>query len=261
MADWLSQLLAADFAAREAERQRQAAQQAAYQTQLNDPNSWFNQRIAAAELAAADQNEFNRDITSGNLDVNRQNADTSRMNAETDRMHREALVQQAADDLAFKYFQQGQQFLTQQGQLGLNTLQLGSTLKGPRNWDTYLETAAQAGGNPLLQQAMGTWASLTGNRPNTGAVAGGLPQKFDLNALFSDFTGQGVAGQAGQRNSALDTVAMNPGQAAPGWWQGLSGDERERAAGYWESNGWSVPSVLNSLSYTAPNQGYGYGGI
>lgn len=222
--------------------------------QLNDPNSWISQRIAAAERAAADQNQFNRGISQGGLDVQRQNANT-------DRAYREALVKQAADDLAFKYAQLGQDSTFKQGQLGLDTLKLGASLTGPRRWDQYLETAAQAGQNPILNQAMNTWSSLTGGRPNTGAVSGPLPQRFDLNALFSDFGGGG--GQGGQlsRDENLDRVAMQPGFAAPGWWQGLSGDEQERAKGYWETRGWSPSSVLNSLSYTAPVQGLGYGGI
>lgn len=289
MADWLTNILAADFAAREAERQRQAAQQAALQAQLNDPNSVYNQRIAAAEAAAAEQNQFNRDITQGGLDVQRQNAktnqynartsrqnadtsqftaETGRYSAETDRTYREQLVKQAAEDLAFKYYQQNQQNAIAQGQLdvsrgnlGLNTLQLGSSLTGVRNWDRYLETAAAAGQNPMLQNALGTWSSLTNVRPNTGAVSGPLPQKFDLNALASDFMGGGASGQAGQRNADLDRVAMNPASAAPGWWQGLSGDEKQRSLGYWESNGFSPSSILNSLAYTAPNQGFSYGGL
>ena len=230
-------------------------------------NTPYGQRLAAAEAAAADQNTFNRGITQGGLDIQRGNLALNQTNSAADRAYKEALVAQAQKDLEFKYYQQNQSNQIAQGNLdvnrgtlGLNTLKLGSELTGPRNWDRYLETAAQAGQNPLLQQAIGSWASLTGQRPNTGAVNGPLPQRFDLNALASDFTGQGAAGPGRQRIAALDTVAMNPGQAAPGWWQGLSSDERERAKGYWESNGWSPDSVLNSLAWTAPNQSLGYSG-
>lgn len=216
-------------------------------------NTPYGQTLQATEQAAAEQNQFNRGIASGNLGVSQAQQQS---NAENQR----AQVEQAKHDLKFRYYQQNQNNQVATGTLGLNTLQLGASLKGPRNWDTYLETASQAGQNPILQGALGSWASLTGNRPNTGAQQGPLPQKFDLNALASDFSGQGVTGQAGQRNSALDTVAMNPGQAAPGWWQGLSGDEQERAKGYWETNGFSPDSVLNSLAWTAPSQGLGYGG-
>jgi hypothetical protein len=254
--------------------------------------SWLDDILGQAgdwEAAAADQNGFNRDIQTGQLDVQRGNlgvakqnaktaatsakgqieigktnaktarysAETGRFSAEADKAYKEGLIEQAKKELEFKYFQQNQNYQTDQGKLGLSTLELGAGLKGPRNWDTYLETASQAGQNPLLQQAMGSWAQLTGNHPNTGAVNGPLPQKFDLNALASDFMGGGVSGPA-QRNTALDTVAMTPGQAAPGWWQGLSGDEQERAKGYWETHGWSPDSVLNSLSYTQGNQGLSY---
>lgn len=234
---------------------------------IEDPNNPYGRRLVAQEAAAADQNTFNRGIAQGGLDVQRQNADTNYYSAQTSRLTAEAnaaairaQIEQAKKDLQFRYYQQNQNNQMARGQLGLETLKVGSSLTGPRNWDRYLETAAAAGRNPMLQGAVGTWASLTGQRPNTGAVNGPLPQKFDLNALASDFSGQGASGQAGQRIAALDTVAMNPGQAQPGWWQGLSSDEKERAKGYWETNGWSPSSVLNSLAWTQPNQGLGYGG-
>ncbi len=227
----------------------------------------YGQTLQAAERAAADQNTFNRGITQGGLDVQRQNANTSLYSAQTSRLSAEAnaeasraQIEQAKKDLQFRYYQQNQNNQMARGQLGLDTLKVGSSLTGPRNWDRYLETAAAAGQNPMLQGAVGTWASLTGQRPNTGAVNGPLPQKFDLNALASDFSGQGASGQAGQRIAALDTVAMQPGAAQPGWWQGLSRSEKERAKGYWETNGWDPDTVLNALAWTQPNQGLGYGG-
>lgn len=237
-------------------------------------NPAYNDRISAAEAAAADAAErarenAERDSRSRRMDskTNRYNAETNRYNAKTDRRYKEALVQQAKDELAFKYHQQAQTYEIQRGTLGLNTLELGSRLRGPRDWDQYLETASRAGQDPILKGAMDTWASLSNVRPNTGAVPGPLPQRFDLNALASDFMGQGVTQQASggvydpmqNRNAALDTVAMG-GAPAPGWWQGLSDDERERAKGYWETRGWSPTSVLNSLSYQSVNQGLGYGG-
>jgi hypothetical protein len=240
---------------------------------LNDPNSWMSQRFSAAEAAAADQNQFNRGITQGGLDVNRQQADTQRYSAETGRQvagadaaYKKALIKQAAEELAFKYHQQSQtneieqgKLAVSEGQLGLGTLQLGAGLRGPRDWDQYLETAAAAGGDPMLQKALGSWSSLTNPRPNTGAVGGPLPQRFDLNALVSDFTGGVGQGRAQTRDANLDAVAM--GQApAPGWWQGMSGDEQDRSLGYWETRGFSPRSVLNSLAYQQIGQGLGYGG-
>lgn len=251
--DWLMQLLASEFAAREAQRQQQAAQQAALQAQINDPNSEYNRRLRAAERAAAEQNEFTRGIT------NRQTA-TGEYNSRTDRAYREALVKQAAEDLAFKYAQLAQSNELERGKLGLSTLQLGASLHGPRDWDSYLETAAQAGQNPILNRAMSTWSSLTGVRPNTGAVNGPMPQRFDLNALASDFgMGGGGAGRELPRDANLDAVAMGTAPD-PGWWQSLSPDERQRAQGYWETHGWSPDDVLSRLSYTAANQGLSYGG-
>ena len=218
------------------------------------PRDEVLRRFAAAEAAAADQNDFERGIKTGDQDIRRQAS-------ETDQQYKESLVQQAKDQLAFSYAQLSQQGQTAQGQLGLGTLSLGASLTGPRRWDQYLETAAAAGQNPQLQNAIGTWSSLTGIRPNTGAVSGPLPQKFDLNALASDFMGGGGAsGQAGRRDANLDAVAMGQG-TQPGWWQGLSDDEQQRAQGYWETRGWSPSSIRNSLAYQSPNQGLAYGGV
>lgn len=222
-------------------------------------------RWAAIEQAAADQNQFNRGISSRQVGVSEKNAGTARYSAEADARYKQALIKQAAKELEFKYHQQAQtyeiqkgQLAVSEGQLGLGTLQLGSQLRGPRDWDQYLETAAAAGANPMLQKALGSWSSLTNVRPNTGAVNGPLPQRFDLNALVSDFTG-GQGPRQPSRDANLDAVAM--GQApAPGWFQGLSGDEQDRALGYWETRGWSPRSVLNSLSYQQIGQGLGYSG-
>lgn len=258
---------------------------------VNAPTDGLDARQQAVEAAQADQNGFNRDISTGNLDVNRGTLDVSRQNAktnkqnartnqvqaqtgqfsaQTDRSYKEALVAQAKDELAFKYAQQAQTYQIQQAGVANDTLKLGASLRGPRDWDKYLETAASAGQNPQLQGALKTWSSLTNVHPNTGAVAGGNPQTYNLDSLYSDFTGSGVtSGQGGQgsggytapRDANLDAVAMTPGKAGnPGWWQGLGTDEKERAKGYWESHGWSPDSVLNSLSYTSVNQGLGYGG-
>lgn len=227
-------------------------------------NSPYGRRLTAAEQAAAEQNKFNRGIQTGQLGVSRQNANTSRYSAETSRMSARAQIEQAKQDLALRMQQEAHQYELGRGNLGLNTLQLGASLHGPRNWDSYLETASRAGQNPILQGALGTWSSLTNVRPNTGAVAGPLPQRFDLNALAGDFMGGGQGSGGGvydpmqHRDQNLDRVAM--GGSSPGWWQSLSPDERERAKGYWEQRGWSSDDVLSRLSYTAANQGLGYAG-
>lgn len=221
---------------------------------MDDPNNPYGRRLAAAEQAQAQQNKFEQGIKQGDLALRQQTG-------AADIAYKQSLVKQAKDDLAFRYYQQNQQNAIAQGGLGLNTLQLGASLHGPRNWDSYLETASQAGQNPILNQAMDTWSSLTNVRPNTGRVNGPMPQRFDLNALASDFMGGG-GGQSRElpRDANLDLVAMQPGAASAGWWQGLSGDEKQRAMGYWEKRGWSPDSVLNSLAYTAPTQNFAYSG-
>lgn len=231
----------------------------------------YGQSLQAAERAAADQNTFNRGIAQGGLDVQRQNADTTYYSAQTARMTAEAQreatraqVEQAKKDLQFRYYQQDQNNRVAQGQLYNSTLQIGAGLRGPYDWDAYLETRARAGQNPLLQQAGQTWSSLTNIRPNTGAVQGPQPQRFDINALAGDFMGAGGGNGGGSfelpRDANLDAVAMNPGAAAPGWWQGMNEDERQRAKGYWDRRGHSSSSILNSLAWTQPTQGLGYGG-
>jgi hypothetical protein len=215
-------------------------------------NTPYGARIAAAEAAQAAQNAWNQRFQYDQLGVSKQNAQTQLMSAR-------AQIEQAKQDLELRRQQEAHSYEMQRGNLGLNTMQLGASLHGPRQWDQYLRTAAAAGQNPILQGALGTWSSLTNVRPNTGAMGGPLPQRFDLNALSGDFMGGVGQSQANQRNADLDRVAMG-GAPAPGWWQGLSGSEQERAKGYWENNGWDPNSVLNSLSYTATNQGLGYSG-
>lgn len=249
-------LLAAQLAAEEADRRSRAAAQAAQQAALKDPNSPEYKAARAAEAAAANQNTFNRGITKDTLGVSQQNS-------KNDQAYKQAQVQQAKDQLQFQYAQMAQTGQNQQGQLGLQTLQLGAGLRGPRDWLSYMDATAGAGQNPLLQQAVGTWADLTNNRPRgTGAWQGATPQKFDLNALASDFgLGSGSSSGSSPRIAALDTVARNPGQAAPGWWQSLGPDAQEMAKGYWEKNGDSADTILNRLSYTAPTNSFGYNGI
>lgn len=248
----------------------------AAQDALFGPSTPYGQRLAAAEAAQADQNTFNRGITQGTLDVNRQNADTSLFGAQTTRMTAEsqaasarAQIDQAKKDLEFKYYQQNQNNQIAQGTLDVNrgqlfnsAMQIGAGLRGPYDWDSYLQTRAMAGQNPMLQQAGQTWSSLTNIRPNTGAVAGPAPRAFDINALAGDFMNGGGGGSVSTlpRDANLDAVARNPGSAAPGWWQGLSEDERQRARGYWDKRGESSTSILNSLAWTQPTQGLGYAG-
>lgn len=217
----------------------------------------IGQRAAAQEKASAYNTGFDQDIRQGTLDINRQNANTTRQTSQ-------AQVEQAKKSLQFQYAQLAQQGQLQQGQLGLSTLTLGSQLRGPRDWLSYMDATAGAGQNPMLQQAVGAWADLTNNRPRgTGAWNGAAPQKFDLNALASDFMGGG-GGQGGggsPRISALDQVARTPGAAAPGWWQSLGSDAQEMAKGYWEKNGDSPNTILNRLAYNQPTQGFGYSGV
>lgn len=243
----------------------------AAQEAMFGPDTPYGRRLAAAEAAAADQNTFNRGIQQGGLDVQRQNANTSLYSAQTSRLSAEAnaeasraQIEQAKKDLQFRYYQQNQNNQIAQGQLYNSTLQIGAGLRGPYDWDAYLETRARAGQNPLLQQAGQTWSSLTNIRPNTGAVQGPQPQRFDINALAGDFMGAGGGNGGGAfelpRDANLDAVAMNPGAAAPGWWQGMNEDERQRAKGYWDRRGHSSASILNSLAWTQPTQGLGYSG-
>lgn len=79
-----------------------------------------------------------------------------------------------------------------QGQLGLNTLQLGSQLSGPSNWLQYENAAAGARANPNLQQGVASWADMTNNQPTgTGAMqAGYQPQARTVGTMAQDFTGQ-----------------------------------------------------------------------
>jgi hypothetical protein len=93
-------------------------------------------------------------------------------------------------------------------QLGLGTLQFGSTLSGPGKWLEYENAAGAARANPALAQGVASWADMTNGRPTGGGgwAAGYQPQVRSLGTMANDF------GYGGGIGSTADLVA----QAAQG---------------------------------------------
>jgi hypothetical protein len=225
----------------------------------NDPGAqarWVQQFLktpegkpyADSEAASAAQNTFNQNLQTSQLGV-------SQATQRAQQANMEALVQQAKDQLAFERERQNQQnqiaqgnlevargglevqrgqLGVSQGQLGLGTLQLGAQLRGPRDVFAYDRMAGATSSNPILANAVSTWADLTNNRPTgMGAWQGGTPERASLGALAADFGGLGSpaagAGSAAggdngkqQTLAALDNFFRNPHQAAPGFLESMN---------------------------------------
>lgn len=227
-------------------------------------NSPYGRRLTAAEAAAAKQNEFNQGITTRQVGVQEAQQQANAAN-------QRALVQQAKDALAWQREQgraqqalaertQAQQFQLGQGNLGLNTLQLGSNLRGARDIFAYDRAAAGASSNPLLSSAVSTWADMTNNRPTgMGSWQGGNPERMTLGALANDFGGFGLGATPGsvsatngggkeQTLRALDEIARNPQQAHTNWWASLNPEQQQMAVGGWEELGHQPTVVLSRLN-------------
>jgi hypothetical protein len=252
-------------------------------------NTPYGQRLQAAEAAAAAQNTFNQGIQTGQLGVQQAQ---QRATAQ----YQQALVQQAREQLAFERERQAQQHQiaqgqldvsrgqlgVSQGQLGLGTLQLGAQLRGPRDVFAYDRMAAATSSNPILANAVSTWADLTNNRPTgLGSWQGGTPERASLGALAADFGGLGrttegpgsgggggggaatsatepasvFSGGKQQTLAALDQIARSPNQAHTGWWGSLDPNQQQMAIGAWEELGHDPNTVLSRLRAGRVNQG------
>jgi hypothetical protein len=265
-------------------------------------NSPYGQRYAKYEEGQARQNSFNNQIKLDTLGVSKQKLDndyrtamaTARNDAEKNeitRQYQQGLIRIAEGDLEVKRgdlalrgelgrgdlalrgeLGRGDLALRQdlgygdlalrQGTLGLNTLQLGSQLRGPRDWLQYQRAASGANQNPVLTGAVDAWASLTQNKPTgLGAWGGGEVQPFDLNALSSDFGGPG-AGQNGPMYTpeqqafmqTADQAAKSPNQLGAGWWESKSPDQQQMYVGAWDVLGHSPDTVLSRYKNTRIGQ-------
>jgi hypothetical protein len=263
----------------------------------NDPGAqarWVQQFLktpegkpyADSEAASAAQNTFNQNLQTSQLGVSQA---AQRATAQ----YQQALVQQAREQLAFERDRQNQQHQiaqgqldvsrgqlgVSQGQLGLGTLQLGAQLRGPRDVFAYDRMAGATSSNPILANAVSTWADLTNNRPTgMGAWQGGTPERASLGALAADFGGLGrttegpgsggggaatsatepasvFSGGKQQTLAALDQIARNPQSTSANWWGNLNPTQREMAIGGWLELGHDPDSVLSRYGASRINQG------
>ena len=252
----------------------------------NDPNAaamaWetspLGQRYAKYEEGLATQNAFNnarildgiqiqKDTLKYQRDVAMMNARTAQEQNEIDRWYKGELVRIADADIEIK--RGGLD--VQRGQLGLSTAQLGASLRGARDLWAYDRAAGAANQNPILRQAVSTWANMTNNSPTgLGAWGGGDPERMSLNALSADFGGPGggvtpgsVSDMYGGGSSksetlrALDAVARNPQQAAAGWYESMNPTQQQMTLGAWEELGHDPDTVLSRYRNSRINQSIG----
>ncbi len=245
----------------------------------------------AAERAQAEQNDWTRSYQGEDQDIRR---DQQRSSADYQRalvqnakaqlawqmeqgraqlgLSREDLAlrgELGRGDLALRQQTQAQNFQLGQGNLGLGTAQLGASLRGPRDIFAYDRVAAGVSSNPLLQSAVSSWADMTNNRPTgMGSWQGGNPERMTLGALANDFAGWGMGATPGSVSAtngggkqetlrALDEIARNVHQTAPGWWESLNPTQQQIAMGAWEETGHDVPTVLGRLNASRIRQGIG----
>lgn len=252
----------------------------------NDPNAaaqaWetspLGQRYAKYEEGLATQNEFNnqrvldgiqiqKDTLKYQRDVAMMNARTAQEQNEIDRWYKGELVRIADGELEIK--RGGLD--VQRGQLGLDTLELGASLRGARDLWAYDRAAGAANQNPLLRQAVSTWANMTNNSPTgLGAWGGGDPERMGLNALSADFGGPGggvtpgsvsdMYGGGSSKNEtlrALDAFGRNPHQAAAGFFESMNPTQQQMLLGGLEELGHDPDTVMSRYRNTRINQGLG----
>ncbi len=181
----------------------------------------YGQRLKAAEEAQAAQNAWNQKFQTtgqnnthqyqmGQLGVQQGQLGVSQAAQKSTAEYQKGLLEQARQQLEVQ--KTGQQLQT-----GYQTLDLGSRLRGERDYFQYQQMAAGASGNPLIAGAVQTWANMSNNRPTGGgAWAGGTPQPMTVGALTSDM---GAATPGGQMNAAGNAVTDQGGQQTGGAYQ------------------------------------------
>lgn len=222
----------------------------------------------------AENNEFNRNLQTDTLALNRdklkQDWQIAKLNARTkaeelavDKAYKEALIENARAELGLK-----------QANLGLDTLKLGSTLRGPRDYFFYGEAAAGARQNPALQAGVASWADMQRRTPTgLGAWGGGEPERMNLQALAQDFgggwfgatpgSGMTVSNtQSGNVNpnttlSYFNEIGKSPNRVAPGWFESLDKTQRDLFLGGLDYLGHDADTWMQRYEGTRPNQGIG----
>lgn len=150
----------------------------------------------AAQQATAAYNQGQLGVQQGQLGVNQQAQQSTAQ-------YQQGLLENARQQLE-------QQKTGQQLQTGYQTLDLGSRLRGSRDYFQYQQMAAGAQGNPLIAGAVNTWANMSQDRPTGGgAWAGGTPEPMTLNALTHDMGASG-----GQMNAAGNATTDQAGGGA-----------------------------------------------
>lgn len=231
----------------------------------------YGQTLQRGEEALAAQNAWNRNFqTTGQQNTHAYQMGqlgVSQAAQQSTAEYQRGLLENAR--AALEVQKTGQQLNT-----GYQALQLGSQLRGPRDLWAYDRTAGAAGSNPLIANAVSTWANMASNRPTGGgAWNGGNPERMTVGALAQDFGGMNAglnattdpmgissttAGSGKQQTlMALDEVARNPHKVAPGWWESKSGTQQQMALGAFEELGHDPDTVMSRLNAGRLRQGIG----
>lgn len=159
----------------------------------------------------------------------------------------------------------------QAANVALQAGQLGASLRGPRNWATYLRTAYDTANSPVS-----SFVSSVPGGLGQGASEG--TRRLTLTDVLNDFgVGQGRSadgtpgtsltayspngvtaadlGLGGQDEMTLRNYFNSPNQAPVTWWSSKSEDQREYLRGLMEEWGFSPSTVESRLYSTRPSQG------
>lgn len=159
----------------------------------------------------------------------------------------------------------------QAASLALQAGQLGASLRGPRNWATYLRTAYDTANSPVssfvssVPGGLGQGASQDTRRLtltdvlNDYGVGSGRSAEGTPGTSMTAYSPNGVTaadlGLGGSDETTLRNYFNSPNQAPVGWWESKSEDQRQYLRGLAEEWGFSPDTIEQRYRNTRPNQG------
>lgn len=210
----------------------------------------------AAQRATDATNQLKRDQVLAEMAAKRDEIAVSQGTAAANKWYQEQQIKMLQDDHAFK-----------REELAVNSTfkaaEIGSQLKGPRNYPFYLEAANQVAGS-------GIGSTLLANQPGgLGPMQQGFnTQRQTIGSVLGDFGfGGGGAGQQGggvsnsqlgltdQDAQQLQSYIRDPNAAPTGFWESKSGEQKDYLRGLMEFWGHSPDTFEQRYADTRPRQG------
>ena len=158
---------------------------------------------------------------------------------------------QAAQQQAFNQWAAAQGLAQSQWQQQQDAAQkylsLLSGLRGPANYAQYMNVLGSTpqGLQDLVRAASGQYI------PGGGATSGTQPTPANLQSLYQDATGQGLAQQQQQLQAAQNTLVA-PNQMAPQTWANLAPSQQQMLQSIWESQGYTADDTKALFSQSLP---------